>query len=97
MKLHPPPPTATIERYRSLAMVSVFRVPRSVEVTVIPEDREVGPVVATAVISKLIDEILISDMLASELKIAIEDPARGLWRFSDEPLDKLRRGPSQIP
>jgi hypothetical protein len=30
-------------------------------------------------------EVLISDSLASELKISIEDPKKGLWRLSDDP------------
>jgi hypothetical protein len=29
--------------------------------------------------------VLISDSLASELKISIEDPKRGFWRLSDDP------------
>lgn len=36
------------------------------------------------------NEVLISDRLASKLKISIEDPAEGIWRFRDEPLTKKR-------
>ncbi|RKX71644.1 hypothetical protein DRP53_00725 [candidate division WOR-3 bacterium] len=42
-------------------------------------------------ISEHEDEVLISDSLASELGIVIEDPKKGLWRFRDEPTAKLRR------
>ncbi|HID32616.1 MAG TPA: hypothetical protein EYP24_04495 [bacterium (Candidatus Stahlbacteria)] len=41
------------------------------------------------------DEVLISDSLASMLKIVIEDPKDGLWRFRDEPTTQLR--PSEKP
>ena len=40
--------------------------------------------IANALINPFIDEVLISDYLASELGIVILDPRRGLWRFVDE-------------
>jgi hypothetical protein len=36
------------------------------------------------VISEYTDESLISDQLASEFGIVIEDPAKGLWRLRGE-------------
>jgi predicted aspartyl protease len=36
------------------------------------------------VISEYTDEVLISDQLASEFGIVIEDPAKGLWRLRGE-------------
>ena len=42
------------------------------------------------VVSPLADEPLISDILAGELEIAVEDFARGLWRFRWEPAGRLR-------
>ena len=36
-------------------------------------------------------EVLISDKLASALKIVLEDPGAGLWRLRTDPPDKLRR------
>jgi hypothetical protein len=36
-------------------------------------------------------EVLISDSLASELRISIEDPKKGLWRLSDDPLGGIRK------
>ncbi|MHB9301870.1 hypothetical protein [Thermofilum pendens] len=49
------------------------------------ESREVD-----VVVSPLADEPLISDVLAGELEIAVEDFARGLWRFRWEPREVLR-------
>jgi hypothetical protein len=45
------------------------------------EAREVGTYI---VISEYADEPLISDQLASEFGIVVEDPARGLWRLKGE-------------
>jgi hypothetical protein len=42
------------------------------------------------VISPLADEPLISDMLAGSLEIAVEDFAKGFWRFRWEPKEKIR-------
>ena len=57
----------------------------------ISEAGESKEVRADIVISALADEVVISDILAGELEIAIEDPASGLWRFRWEPKDSLRR------
>jgi hypothetical protein len=54
------------------------------------EEGKLKKVRADIVISALIDEVIISDILAGELGIAIEDPASGLWRFRWEPKDSLR-------
>jgi hypothetical protein len=55
----------------------------------------VGSSRAYIVISEYTDEALISDQLASELGIAIEDPARGLWRLRGESL--VRRSEEPTP
>jgi hypothetical protein len=36
------------------------------------------------VISEYVDEVLVSDQLASAFGIVIEDPAKGLWRLREE-------------
>jgi len=36
------------------------------------------------VISEYVDEVLVSDQLASVFGIVIEDPAKGLWRLREE-------------
>lgn len=48
-------------------------------------------IISDIVISQLIDEVLMSDTLTSDLGIALEDPKRGLWRFRWEPPDRVRR------
>ena len=56
---------------------------RCIEVSVVTEDRAVGPIIADAMISSYEYEVLISDVLGSELGIVILD-LRGKWRFKDE-------------
>jgi predicted aspartyl protease len=46
----------------------------------------IGGVETYIVISEYTDESLISDQLASEFGIVIEDPAKGLWRLKGESL-----------
>lgn len=65
--------------------------PRAGEVSILTEDRESRRVLTDIVVSPLADEPLINDMLAEELEIAVESFGRGLWRFRDEPLEKLRK------
>ncbi|RSN77494.1 hypothetical protein D6D85_02525 [Candidatus Methanodesulfokora washburnensis] len=55
------------------------------------EDRETLPVEAIPLVSDREEEVLISDILASRLGIAIDDAGRGIWRFADEPLMKRRK------
>jgi len=54
---------------------------------------ESSEVETTPLISS-IEEVLISDKLASKLRIAVEDPAEGLWRLRSDTIDKLRRSSS---
>ncbi len=69
----------------------VWVVRRAFKVKVVAEDAESPEVLTDAVISALAEEPLISDKLASALKIAIEDAGEGLWRFRWEPVEKTRR------
>ncbi|HIP56467.1 MAG TPA: hypothetical protein EYH02_00105 [Ignisphaera aggregans] len=59
--------------------------------SVVVEDVTVPEVEADIVVSPIADEVLISDKMASELQIALEDVGRGLWRFRWEPKDRVRR------
>jgi hypothetical protein len=68
----------------------VIKSSRSIDVKVLVEDRDNSFVRATPIISSEEDEVLISDKLASVLKLSIEDPGGGLWRFNDEPLSIKR-------
>uniref|UniRef100_A0A7J3X6Y9 Uncharacterized protein n=1 Tax=Thermofilum pendens TaxID=2269 RepID=A0A7J3X6Y9_THEPE len=60
-------------------------------VRVVAEDAESDPVEADIVVSHLVDEPLISDVLAGRLSIAVEDFLEGLWRFRWEPKEKTRK------
>lgn len=55
------------------------------------QDKESKDVAADLLISDLLDEILISDKLISELGIILLDPGKGYWRFKDDPPNKIRR------
>ena len=62
------------------------------EVQVITPDREMEPAHAYVLVSEHEREVLLSDYLTSSLRIAIEDPRAGLWRFRDEPPERARPG-----
>ena len=67
----------------------VMRVPGALEISVITDDREEGPIVADAIVMDS-HEVLLSDQAISALRIDFVDAAGGLWRFRDEPADRLR-------
>jgi hypothetical protein len=50
-------------------------------VKVLAEDRESKGVLSDLVIPPIADEVLLSDKLIGELELALEDVAKGLWRF----------------
>ncbi len=89
--LYPPAEGSKLEEYSVVGGITfIVRSPRTIHVKVVVEDRETEPVEAVPVISDKESEVLISDRLTSKLKISIEDPAEGTWRFRDEPLTKKR-------
>jgi len=63
----------------------VFRV-GGAHVSLLIGDAEGRSAETYIVISEYTDESLISDQLASEFGIVIEDPAKGLWRLKGESL-----------
>ena len=73
----------------------MLRCSKTVKVKVLVEDRETPLIEAVPLISDREEEVLISDKLASELMISIEDAAEGKWRFRDEPLTRIRT--SEMP
>ncbi len=84
LKLWPPPPEAIlVELGTAGGPVRNYLIPRILEVSVITNDRVVGPVECDAMISNLEYEVLVSDQLGGELGIVIID-LRGKWRFRDE-------------
>ena len=74
--------------------VEVLRLPEAIEIAVLTGDREEGPVLADAIVME-VDEVLLGDKVLGALKLDLVDPARGLWRFRDEPPDVLRRSAEQ--
>ncbi len=77
---------SAIARFRAVARLeaSGMRVDERITVELMVEDRD--PVVAQANVTILPgeDEVIISDRLASELRIVILDPYGGSWCLSDE-------------
>jgi hypothetical protein len=72
-----------VETYKTAAgLMKAYRVGGASTALLIEgvEAREVG----TYVVSEYADEPLMSDQLASEFGIVIEDPAEGLWRLKGE-------------
>jgi hypothetical protein len=89
------PDNTVVETYRTASgLMKVYRV-GGAQVSLLVEGNEVRSSKAYIVISEYTDETLISDQLASELDIAIEDPARGLWRLRGESL--VRRSEEPTP
>ncbi len=84
LELWPPPPEAQlVEVGTAGGPVRNYLIPGVAEVSVDAGNRIVGPVKCDVMVSSLEYEVLISDVLGSELNIVILD-LRGKWRFSDE-------------
>ena len=65
--------------------------PRAAKVSVVAGDVESEEALVDIVVSSLAGEPLINDKLADELGIAVESFGKGLWRFTWEPKEKLRK------
>lgn len=65
--------------------------PRAAKVSVVTEDGESKAAPVDIVVSSLAVEPFINDKLADEMEIAVESFGRGLWRFTWEPKEKLRK------
>jgi len=90
--LWPPPKEAEELTYRTAGgPLRVWLLPRGAKVSVVAEDRSSSEVECDIVISPLTGETLISDKLIDALDIVLEAPGRGLWRFRDDPPDKVRQ------
>ena len=91
--LWPPPEDAQLlEFWTAGGPTRVYLVPQSLEVSVDAGDRIVGPVKCDAVVSTTEYEVLISDILGSNLGIVILD-LRGKWRFTDEDTVRVTEPP----
>ncbi|MEM3381322.1 MAG: hypothetical protein QXI59_01635 [Candidatus Bathyarchaeia archaeon] len=65
--------------------------PRAARVSIVTEDGESKEALVDIVVSPLAGEPFINDKLADQLEIAVESFGRGLWRFTWEPKDKLKK------
>jgi hypothetical protein len=54
-------------------------------------DREPKAVRVNVIVNPHIDEVAMSDYVASELGVIFTDFKKGLWRLADDPLQTLRR------
>ena len=95
--LWPPPPDAYETTFDTAGgPLRVWVIHKAATVQVIASDVSSKEVVVDLVISMLADEPLISDILAGELEIAVEDFAKGLWRFRWEPKEKVRESARRL-
>ena len=89
--LWPPPFDAREETFdTACGPLRVWVVRNVATVQVVANGTTSGEVRVDLIISPLADEPLISDILAGELEIAVEDFARGLWRFRWEPKERVK-------
>jgi hypothetical protein len=70
--------------------ISMHVYPKACRVVAIEPDRMSKEVVSDLVVSPVEKEVLMSDALIEELGIIILSPRSGLWRFSDDPVEKVR-------
>jgi len=92
LRIWPPPSDATETVFGTAGgPLRVWIVPQAAEASVVADDAEPRWVLVDLVVSHMADEPLISDKLADELGIAVESFGRGLWRFTWEPKEKLRK------
>jgi len=81
-----------LEDYSTVSgRVRLTYIPAAVDISVLTEDRRVGPVQVHVTISAAESEVLINDRLADELKISIIRAGVGEWRFIDDDPEKVRR------
>lgn len=93
--LYPPESGSVIQEYSVVGGTAILiKSSEPVSIRVEVDDRETPSVGAVPVISDRKSEVLISDNLTSRLKISIEDPAGGVWRFRDDPPGRRRTSES---
>ncbi len=82
-----------VEEYLSIGrrVIETFLIRNALEVLVLSNDRNVGPIIANAVITPGEDEVILSDKALDELKICLIKPGEGLWRFIDDKNNVIRK------
>ncbi|MCC6029724.1 MAG: hypothetical protein LM591_06265 [Candidatus Korarchaeum sp.] len=72
-----------------------YIIERAVAIQIVEDDTVSEELVADAVISPVEREVLLSDFVMGELGIVILNAYRGFWRFSSDPVERVRysRGP----
>jgi hypothetical protein len=65
-------------------VVTLYPLQKSLQLSVVTDDKIQGPVLADASLSPGEREVILSDAASSALKISIDDLKEGIWRFSDE-------------
>jgi len=90
------PKGAKIVEYATVGggKIKVYWIPKAVEVSVVTEDRTVGPVLSNVAIVAGESEVILSDKLIDALEIVIEKAGEGIWRFRGE--QKLRKTESVL-
>lgn len=94
LNLYPKLPSGVvIEEYIGIGgtRVQVFRITRILKVYVICKDKIKGPIIATAVIVPNEDEVILSDKTLDALGIILIKPGEGLWRFTDDSPNVIRK------
>jgi len=85
------PPETRVEIYDTAGgPMRTYVISDAAEVNILTEDRESMTISSDICISHTEVEILISDMLAGRLRIVLEDPGEGIWRFRDDTPNKKR-------
>ncbi len=88
--LWPPPNNAILETLETPGgEILSYLVLRSIELSVVEEDKISGPILCNAIISLYEKEVLLSDTVIEELGIEILSPKTGYWRFKGE--NKIRK------
>ena len=89
--LWPPQETSEVTLETAGGPLRAWFYPRAGKVSVVADDVKSKEVLVDIVVSPFRTEPLINDKLADELEIAVESFGKGLWRFTWEPKDKLRK------
>ncbi|HDI31369.1 MAG TPA: hypothetical protein ENF80_00980 [Thermofilum sp.] len=82
--------SVTMEYDTAGGPIAMLVYPRSCKVSVLEEDRKPKWIEADVVVSPVEREVVLSDALIEELGIIILSPKRGHWRFTDDPVDRVR-------